>query len=43
VLADRLHEVVQRGFDELGAGLQRAGNDVVERDIADAFEVVWRG
>ena len=40
VLADRLHEVVERRFDEDGARLQRAGNDHVERHIADAFEVV---
>ena len=40
VLADRLDEVVERGFAELGARLQRAGNHHVERHVADAFEIL---
>jgi hypothetical protein len=42
VLADRFHQVVEGRFDELMARLQRAGDDVVERHVADAFEVVRR-
>jgi hypothetical protein len=40
VLADRLDEVIERGFAELDARLQRAGNDHAVRHVADPFEIL---
>ena len=36
MLADRLDEFVEGGLDEDGAGLERTGDDAVDRDFAGA-------
>ncbi len=40
VLADRIHEIVQRSFDELMTRLERRGNNVFDGDLAHAWRII---
>jgi hypothetical protein len=42
-LADRVDEVAELIIAEFGAGLKRAGNDLVETDLLDAFAMFLGG
>jgi hypothetical protein len=40
MLADGFHQIIERGFEELGAGLERARDDLMVWDIPDAFQII---